>query len=117
MTDLQPCPGCRRHVRLDEVSCPFCAAALDGGEARSPSTTRLSRAAVFAGAALATVAAGCGGKQTTGPDNQVVENEATTVVDAAPTPDAAPVVQSPVDDYDNSCCMPYGAPPARERLV
>jgi hypothetical protein len=115
MSDLEPCPGCRRHVRVDDASCPFCATALGAtGEARVLSSPRLTRAAVFAGAALVSATAGCGGKGH-GPETTVVDNEATgVIVDAAPTPDAVPVVN---EQFDNSCCMPYGAPPRRERLV
>jgi hypothetical protein len=115
MSDLEPCPACRRHVRTDETACPFCEAALGGAASRRLSTTRVARAVVFAGAALATAAAGCGGKQKQVPDREdtVVENQ--TTEEETPTPDAGPPVK-PID-VDNSCCMPYGAPPRRDRLV
>ncbi|HET7542765.1 MAG TPA: hypothetical protein VFK05_22995 [Polyangiaceae bacterium] len=60
MKHLLPCPGCRRHVRVSEVACPFCKAPLDLGSAPEPELprTRLSRAATFAfGATLASVSA------------------------------------------------------------
>jgi hypothetical protein len=62
MPRLLLCSACRRHVRCDERSCPFCAAALpalDASEAPSPrSYAGLGRAALFAfGASLG--AAGC----------------------------------------------------------
>ena len=50
MTQLIPCPGCNRHVRQAETSCPFCSAALslaDVPEHALP-RTRLGRAATFA---------------------------------------------------------------------
>jgi hypothetical protein len=121
MSDLEPCPGCRRHVRVDEAACPFCggAIAVSGGAPRTLGAGRLTRAAVFAGAA-ATAIAGCGGKQKTdgtgtGTGSENVEN---TVVDAGPgevvaPPDAAPYVEPP----DHNIPMPYGAPPARTRMV
>lgn len=65
MSQLIPCPGCNRHVRKSESSCPFCAVALSLAtvpEAQLP-RTRLGRAATFAfGATLAGAAAlvGCG---------------------------------------------------------
>jgi hypothetical protein len=120
MTDLEPCPSCRRHVRIDETACPFCATALTAGEPRTLKRGRFSRAAVFAGAALVSTAAGCGGKsktpETGGGD---VENAA---IDAGPgeapvVPDAEPAVEPPDDYYDHPNPMPYGAPPVRQRIV
>jgi len=66
MTQLIPCPGCNRHVRQAETSCPFCSAALSLGDvpAHVLPRTRLGRAATFAfGATLvgATTLIGCGG--------------------------------------------------------
>ena len=50
---LAPCPDCRRHVRVEERSCPFCAASLRGLEAPAALPgTRLSRAALFVAATL-----------------------------------------------------------------
>ena len=63
MSQLLPCPACRRHVASDERSCPFCGAALSsprpcaGDCARLPS--RLARAALVA-ASAALLGAGCG---------------------------------------------------------
>jgi hypothetical protein len=67
MTQLIPCPGCNRHVRQAETSCPFCATALSLGHvAPAPMPrTRLGRAATFAfGATLvgATTLLACGGE-------------------------------------------------------
>lgn len=66
MTQLTPCPECRRHVSVAETECPFCNAELDLSGVPEPAMprSRLGRAATFAfgatvlGAALAT---GCGG--------------------------------------------------------
>ncbi len=56
------CPGCERHVRVDETDCPFCDRALTAADrARlAPDTNkRLRRAAyLFFGATVAI--AGCG---------------------------------------------------------
>jgi hypothetical protein len=58
MSSLVPCPGCDRHVRSDETTCPFCQAALAPtrpcvGGCSGPPAARLARAAlVAAGAAL-----------------------------------------------------------------
>jgi len=61
MSQLSPCPGCSRHVRVGAATCPFCDVALSGEPVLAPAISRggrLSRAAMFvAGAALATVAA------------------------------------------------------------
>jgi hypothetical protein len=66
MTQLIPCPGCNRHVRQAESSCPFCATALSLANVPEHALprTRLGRAATFAfGATLvgATTLVGCGG--------------------------------------------------------
>ena len=121
MIDLAPCPSCHRHVRIDETACPFCATALSPGEPRTLRRGRFSRAAVFAGAALVSTAAGCGGKSK-GPDTGGgdVENAA---IDAGPdevpiVPDAEPYVEQSDDPYyDHPNPMPYGAPPVRQRTV
>jgi hypothetical protein len=115
MTRLLPCPSCRRHVRSTETSCPFCAVALAFAEPPPlPSPVgRLTRAAVFAGAALASA---CGSSQK--PADSKLENTPTADAGAemAPQPDAEVPVVKP-DDYEHVQPMPYGAPPARDRLV
>jgi hypothetical protein len=64
MTQLEPCPHCHRHVKLDETACPFCARPL----AFAPRAPRIlprapiGRAALFAFGVLATQA--CGGDDT-----------------------------------------------------
>jgi hypothetical protein len=113
MSDLRPCPECRRHARADESACPFCAAALAPAAPVSMPVGRLTRAAVFtAGAAIA--GAACGGK--TAPAQDPIDNTATAIdagVDEQQPPDAAPYTPPP----DHDVPMPYGAPPARERVV
>lgn len=66
MSQLIPCPGCNRHVRQAESSCPFCDTALSLAHIAPAALprTRLGRAATFAfGATLvgATTLLGCGG--------------------------------------------------------
>ena len=109
MTDLKVCAGCRRHVSIDERSCPFCGAAQSTAAPASSLLGRASRAAVFAGAALATTA--CGGKKPK-TDNLQNQNNQAAQVDAG--------VETPPDNTnkpDNTVPMPYGAPPARRRVV
>ena len=68
MSALVPCPGCNRHLKSDETTCPFCQAAVApgscAGRCARPSTTRLASAAlVAAGAAL--LGAACESSQST----------------------------------------------------
>jgi hypothetical protein len=57
MSSLVPCPGCDRHVKSEDTTCPFCQAALAPARpcvgCSGPLAPRLARAAlVAAGAAL-----------------------------------------------------------------
>ena len=114
MVDLRPCPDCRRHVAATEASCPFCGTTLSlAGPAPELPRGRLTRAAVFAAGALAVAGAAgaaCGGK------NKGAENAGGgggDVVDAS----TSPAVDAPVAAPDHPAPMPYGAPPARRRIV
>jgi hypothetical protein len=72
MSDLHPCVACKRHIRTDERTCPFCssrlgedfALAIAGAAAamRRPLTRGATRAALlFAGAtAIASCTSGVG---------------------------------------------------------
>jgi hypothetical protein len=136
MIDLRPCPSCRRHVGADEVACPFCAGPLGAAApaGRRMVSGRLTRAAIFAGAVAAS---GCGSSEpktngVEGGGDQVLEQQqpadAGEVMLSAPA-DAAvvPVETDPRDELEeqrrrravdpNDIPMPYGAPPARSRLV
>lgn len=53
---LERCDGCARHVRADEVVCPFCRREREATIAAPAAFARVSRAAVFAGA---TAISGC----------------------------------------------------------
>ena len=107
MSELLPCGVCRRHVSAGESACPFCGASREASTPATARLGRLSRAAVFAGAALATTA--CGGKK---PKTEPVDNhQQASSVDAA-------VPETTTPPLDNSNIpMPYGAPPARRRVV
>jgi hypothetical protein len=134
MPDLQPCPACSRHVTRAESSCPFCAAVIAPAAPRERPFQRMSRAAVF-GAALASSA--CGGKhkqEATTPDpdreqemhvqhhpcsepdpEQVKELEKKR--DDAKTDEEKQAAQRELDEAKMPVCAPYGAPPARRRVV
>jgi hypothetical protein len=58
-TPLAPCPACHRHLRIDASICPFCSAPVPRiAEPRAERiATHVSRAAIIAMGALATV--GC----------------------------------------------------------
>ena len=135
MTELDPCPSCRRHVAVVEAACPFCGLVLAARTAQPLAANRLARAAIFvAGAALA----GCWTNKPAPKD---------TAVKTSP-PDAGVALQRadastkpPHDDDENlkglgpnqrryqhhpctspgngqpPVCAPYGAPPARRRIV
>jgi hypothetical protein len=126
MTDLQPCAACDRHVASTEPACPFCGAAITPVPPRPAPRRGLSRAALFAGATLATAAACGGGKAK--PDPMKGAPTADAGVDATPAqppdqPDGRNRRVEPPDEGGNRHRgprppnMPYGAPPARRRLV
>jgi hypothetical protein len=87
--------------------CPFCSAELAAPAPRSALLGRASRAAVFAGAALASSA--CGGKKAKS-DTNVNNTEPATA-------DAGVESPPPPPPDKNNIPMPYGAPPARRRIV
>ncbi len=96
-------------MAIHEAACPFCQVALAPSASPSLPLGRLSRAAVFAGAALLGTV-GCGGnKPKTDPQN--------TGGSGAPIADAGVDAAPPVVTPDRQMPMPYGAPPARRRLV
>lgn len=163
MSELAPCPGCRRHVVVGERSCPFCAHALPPQRAQRVSLTgRVSRAAVFAAVAACSKdkpkapppppAHGSGSddlekmlddqpRAAEHPD--AVATDAAIAIDApaladagvdAARPDAGVVKKKkkrvekqnideqlgppPPPPWDrNNIPKPYGAPPARRRIV
>lgn len=65
MSELHPCPECRRHIRKTETTCPFCGESVSLAHLPSHSVprNRLGRAATFAfGASVvgATALVACG---------------------------------------------------------
>lgn len=103
---LTPCIDCRRHVAISEPACPFCGGGL--APVRRPSKLgRVSRAVVFASAAVASTACGKKAKQPDTKTQQAAPTDA--AVEAPPVEDTRPRRTSPN--------MPYGAPPARKRYV
>jgi hypothetical protein len=109
MGELRPCVECRRHVSIEAVSCPFCGAARDEEPAAALRLGRMSRAAVFAGAALASTA--CGGSKAKA-DKPIDNTQQTASADAGVEQPPPPPPNDP-----NNIPMPYGAPPARKRVV
>lgn len=101
MIQLEPCPECRRHVKIDEPQCPFCgrglASAFENVAPRRAPPPRLGRAATLA-FGLATLGA-C--TDTSAPS------------DAQPAMDAGADAAIPVDaDYDYDGGTPiYAAAP------
>lgn len=137
MIDLRPCPACRRHVGVDEAACPFCAApiaAAPGPTGRRAAGGRLTRAAIFAGAVAAAGACGSSEPKAEDPQGGDLQQESvegrddagaagevmlSSPADAAVVPEPDPDEERRLDRvYDsNNIPMPYGAPPARNRLV
>lgn len=61
---LVPCSSCRRHFRVSDASCPFCAAPRGDDAATRvipPARKRLDRWATFTFATALVTAAACGG--------------------------------------------------------
>ena len=132
MLELHPCPRCKRHTIAGQI-CPFCATdTLPREPSRSPG--RLSRAAAFvAGAALAS----CGGNKPK--TNETKQNEleedrsyqnhpcvepnpervkaAEQKLADAKTDEEKQQAQQELDRANQVVCAPYGAPPARRRVV
>jgi hypothetical protein len=86
--------------------CPFCGEALAATAPYRVVFGRMSRAVVF-GAALVGTAA-CGGKKAKTDTN--MQNTQTSTVDAG-------VTETPKEPERAPVPMPYGAPPARRRVV
>lgn len=122
---LTPCPGCSRHVRNTEATCPFCKSALpEMPKAALPLAPRgVSRAAALAfGATLAVTA--CSGKTTTTSDTKDAaadgpdDNGGPVAEYGAPAIDSgggqalygAPAIDSGPDDGGGGVPK-YGAPP------
>jgi hypothetical protein len=127
MATFEPCPGCQRHVKIDEARCPFCAMELSEPfsrlKARVMPRTRLGRAALFAfGVGAGTsVLTNCasddddGDEQADGGTEESAEDDASVeegspqpVYGAAPADGGAPVNAD--DDAGGSVALYGGAP-------
>jgi hypothetical protein len=129
---LTPCPACRRHVA--DSACPFCGATVTPADRATPKAGRLSRAIVF-GAAI--VGAGCGPKPKANdpadaesrlpqerhhggggcsePDPAEIERLEKAKADASE--EDKPAIEQQLQEARQPVCAPYGAPPARRRIV
>lgn len=119
MSELRPCNDCGRHVRSADPECPFCGAEL-APDASPPGSarvaTRLTRAAIFAGAALLAPACGSGSSETSqqdqveqtsgGGDTQQTNGEGQDGDAQSGDREPDPVTVAP----------PYGAAPADDPL-
>lgn len=56
---LYPCESCRRYIRDDEASCPYCSAAVAPPEIEGEAPRGLSRREMVALAAAAVAGSGC----------------------------------------------------------
>ena len=124
MEALTPCTGCARHIRSSESECPFCATPLAAQAAaapRAPRIGRLTRAAVFAGAAL--IAPACGGTTATETQDTVSPPPDDTAEQQAREQAERDAEQRRLqeqvntDQDENIQARPYGAPPRRDDLV
>ena len=136
MSELSPCPSCRRHVK--ESLCPFCGSRVARQDPVATFGT-MSRAMVFASATLAATA-GCahkqhpnngemseerhaGGNGCMDPDqDKIKELEARKAeVDKQPDSEEKEQQERQLEEELNRArvpvCAPYGAPPARRRIV
>ena len=112
MNHLVPCPECRRHVRVTETECPFCALPLDLAGTPEPRLprARLGRAATFAfGATLASVTAvaSCGGEATESPSG----SGGTTSGGGASAGGTAAGTGGNSNAGTGAIAQPYGVPP------
>lgn len=71
MARLVPCPGCARHVRANDATCPFCDTAIGAVPERvlspAPNDRLLARVAVTFATAAATSLTACGKEPTDKP--------------------------------------------------
>jgi|HubBroStandDraft_6_1064221.scaffolds.fasta_scaffold88663_1 hypothetical protein len=125
-----PCPGCSRHVKRGDATCPFCGASASVESIPTRVLAgRLSRAALFAAGAVGTAVAttDCGGNTTLStmcgspcfPTPCQIETEDASASDspseAAPeaadaSATAVPTDSSSAADVPTSVQPPYGSP-------
>ena len=106
---LRPCPGCSRHVRVSDATCPFCGVALGASFGAAPvpvsPSVRLSRAALVAfGTGTLSLAAACGGAlagSSEPPGDAGKDTGTTSARDSGSEEQDSGIIIAP----------PYGAPP------
>lgn len=106
------CSTCNRHVK--SVPCPFCGGNTTSATRALP-TRRLSRTQLLAGAALVSVAAGCGSDEPT-PEPEAdggLSSSGTSAqpVYGAPIPDDAGLDQDSGESSSGGAAALYGSPP------
>ncbi len=100
MPQFVGCPGCSRHVRVQEVSCPFCSSVLAPRDARRGVGAALGSALLFGGCVAA-------GPDPAGPDGAApLAGDAATASDASDASDAS----LRVGDSEETFVPVYGAP-------
>lgn len=125
---LAPCPGCSRHVRLDDAACPFCRTVFTAARpAPVPAAPprRLSRAALFTfvatvgGAACSSTvtATDAGGADVPAAADRPVVADAGQPADAGPADDGGfaslygdPAYDAGGPDDDGGIAVEYGGP-------
>jgi hypothetical protein len=109
MSQLAPCPACKRHIVTTETACPFCAATLSDSFRGQPPARRppgrLSRAAMLAAGAALLGAEACSDDVVTvpiygAPADAAIDSGTTDSVvalyGAAPAPlESAPAAEPP----------------------
>jgi hypothetical protein len=103
------CPGCSRHVKRSDATCPFCgaSASVKIGPTRTLAG-RLSRAALLAAGAMGTAVTttACGAKESSASDGRSV-----AAPDAGDASTTEPTDSSTASEDAPSLAAPYGAPP------
>lgn len=122
---LVPCSGCRRHIRIDHETCPFCRAAVPAGFEKRvvPSPNRrLDRLATFTFAATLAVSAcgevesdeqqdrGIAAQDAGGKDGDKDVGNPVPAYGLSPPPDASRK-DGAIWDEDGGLQAAYGAPP------
>src|SRR5262245_2836172 len=121
MATLVPCPGCARHVRASETTCPFCDSAIDAVPERvlapMPNDRLLARAALTFAAVAATTLTACGKE----PQDKPPPAPTNTGSDNLPAPaygpppmmlDAAPPEPAPTTTTTTPAPSPSATPSA-----
>ncbi|MGE0784832.1 MAG: hypothetical protein AB7S26_04015 [Sandaracinaceae bacterium] len=107
---LSPCPGCARHVHIDEASCPFCSSPLAASRLAPPSARALrtlGRAALFVVGATAASACGDDGNGPR-PETETIAQPYGAPPDPLPPPPPPP---PETETETETIGQAYGTPP------